>query len=276
MKSSISRILSNAGLFIFALSILVPLIWVLFSSIKGGNEILGSPWSLPTTPHWSNYTNAWKEAGIGRAFFNSLEVTVSTLVILLPASAMAAYVLARYPFPGSKIVFGTFLGGMMFPNFLVIIPLFFLVRTLGVLDTKTGLTLVYTAYSLSFTIFVLTGFFQTLPGELAEAAMMDGCGHTRTFWRIMLPLARPGLLVVAVFNAIGLWNEYGLALVLLPSDENQTLSLGLANLTTTQQYQSDWGALFAGLVIVMAPMLLVYWIFRNRIHDTMLAGAVKG
>jgi ABC-type glycerol-3-phosphate transport system permease component len=149
-------------------------------------------------------------------------------------------------------------------------------RTLSLQDTKVGLTLVYVAYSLSFTIFVLTGFFQTLPGELAEAAMIDGCGHGLTFWRVMLPLARPGMLVVAVFNAIGLWNEYGLALILVPSKENQTLPLGLANLTSVQQYQADWGALFAGLVIVMAPALAVYWVLRNRIHDTMLAGAVKG
>ena len=144
------------------------------------------------------------------------------------------------------------------------------------LDTKSGLVLVYVAYSLSFTVFVLTGFFQALPGELAEAAMMDGCGHARTFWRVMLPLAKPGLIVVGVFNAIGLWNEYGLALVLLSRDENRTLPIGIANLVMTQHYESDWGALFAGMVIVMLPVLAVYWLFRDRIHEVMLAGAVKG
>ena len=155
-------------------------------------------------------------------------------------------------------------------------PLFVLMRSMHLFDTRTGLVVIYAAYSLSFTIFVLSGFFQVLPGELAEAAMIDGCSHSTTFWRVMLPLARPGILVVAVFNAIGLWNEYSLALVLIPSHENQTLPLGLANLAMTQQYESDWGALFAGLVIVMVPVLAVYWVFRNRIHDTMLAGAVKG
>ena len=105
---------------------------------------------------------------------------------------------------------------------------------------------------------------------------MDGCSHAGTFWKVMLPLARPGVLVVGIFNAIGLWNEYVLALVLLSSKENYTLPLGIANLTTTQQYQSDWGALFAGLVIVMLPILAVYWVFRDRIHETLLAGALKG
>jgi N-acetylglucosamine transport system permease protein len=149
-------------------------------------------------------------------------------------------------------------------------------RDLRMLDTVYGLIVVYIAYSLSFTVFVLVGFFVNLPDELAEAAMLDGCGHATTFWKVMLPLARPGLIVVGIFDAIGLWNEYGLALVLLPSEANQTLPVGIARLTMTQQYQSDWGALFAGLVIVMLPVLIVYSFFREKIHETMLAGAVKG
>jgi len=268
--------LTGAALGVFTLLILLPIVWVSVSSLKSGFEIVGSPWSLPAHPQWVNYRNAWNEAGIGPAFFNSLIVTLSTLAILLPIGAMAAYILARYPFPGRNLIFGTFLGGMMFPNFLVIVPLFFLLSTFHLVDTRTGLVLVYVAYSLSFTVFVMTGFFQTLPNELGEAAMIDGCSHSRTFWKVMLPLARPGLIVVGIFNAIGLWNEYGLALVLMPSRENYTLPIGIAQVTMTQQYQSDWGALFAGLVIVMAPVLVVYWIFRDRIHETMLAGAVKG
>jgi N-acetylglucosamine transport system permease protein len=256
--------------------ILLPLAWVLVSSIKAGFEVVGSPWALPKSPQWINYGHAWTEAGIGVAFFNSLVITLSTLAILLPVGAMAAYVFARYPFPGSKLLFTGFLGGMMFPHLLVVVPLFFLLRGIHLLDTKTGLTLVYVAYSLPFTVFVLNGFFQVLPGELAEAATLDGCGHFRTFLKVMLPLARPGMLVVGIFNAIGLWNEYGIALVLMPSEANKTLPLGVANLVMTQQYQSAWGALFAGMVIVMAPVVLVYSLLRERIHETVIAGAVKG
>ena len=270
------KALSALGLTVFALLIVGPLVWILVSSVKTGFEIVGHPWALPTKLQWVNYSNAWQEAGIGVDFLNSLVVTLATLAILLPTGAMAAYIFAKYSFKGSNLLFGTFLGGMMFPNFLVIVPLFFLLRSFSILDTRTGLVAVYVAYSLSFTIFVLTGFFQSLPGELGEAAMMDGCTHSGTFWKIMLPLARPGMLVVGIFNAIGLWNEYGLALVLVPSPENHTLPLGIANLTMTQQYQSDWGALFAGLVIVMVPVLAVYWCFREKIHETMLAGALKG
>jgi len=277
----LARIAKNAGLILFALTILVPLLWVVSSSLKTGNEIFASPWSLPASPQFHNYVSAWTDSGIGKYFLNTVVVTVGTLLILLPVGAMAAYIFGRYPFRGSKTLFSAFLGGMMFPNFLVVIPLFFLLRSIplgdgNMLDTKTGLILVYVAYSLSFTIFVLTGFFQALPGELAEAAMMDGCGHAGTFWRVMLPLARPGIIVVGIFNAIGLWNEYPLALVLLSKDQNRTLPLAIADQVMTKGYGSDWGALFAGLVIVMLPIMVVYWIFRDKIHETMLAGAVKG
>jgi len=271
-----NRVLGQIASVFFLLAIVIPVIWVVTSSFKSGADIVGNPWSLPIQPHVENYSNAWNEAGIGKAFLNSLIVTIGTLALLLPIGSMAAYVLACYEFRGRPLIFGAFLGGMMFPNFLVIVPLFFLMRSLHILDTKVGLTIVYVAYSLAFTVFVLTGFFQTLPKELGEAAMMDGAGHAGTFWKVMLPLARTGLVVVGIFNAIGLWNEYGLALVLVPSAENRTLPLGIANLTMTQQYQSDWGALFAGLVIVMLPVLIVYLIFRDKIHETMLAGAVKG
>jgi N-acetylglucosamine transport system permease protein len=270
------RLISNLGLALFALTILVPLIWVVVTSFKGNPEIFASPWGLPKDPQWQNYANAWNREGIGPAFKNTAIVTVATLVLLIPIGAMAAYIFAKYPFLGSKAIFGAFLGGMMFPNFLIVIPLYFLLQSLSMYDTLTGLTIAYVAYSLSFTIFVLTGFFQALPNELAEAAQIDGCGHFSTFSRIMLPLAKPGLIVVGIFNAIGLWNEYPLAKVLLNSNEKRTLPLQITDMATAQQYSSDWGALFAGLVIVMLPVMFVYWLFRDKIHETMLAGAVKG
>lgn len=270
------RVLSSLGLAIFALSVILPLGWMVLTAFKSGPEIFASPWGLPSQPQWVNFSNAWNEAGIGKYFLNSVIATVATLAILLPIGAMAAYVFALYPFRFSNLLFGTFLGGLMVPQFLTIVPLFFLMQQFGMLDTRHGLIIVYVAYSLHFTVFVLTGFFQQLPKELIEAAMIDGAGHFGAFRRVMLPLARTGLLVVGIFNGIGLWNEYSLALVLLPSDENRTLPLGIANLVMVEHYQSDWGALFAGLVIVMVPVTVVYWIFRDKIHEIMLAGAIKG
>ena len=269
------KVLTTLGLLLFAATVVLPLLWVCVTSLKQGHEIFKSPWGMPVSAQWVNYANAWNQGGIGRFFWNSVLITCGTLLILIPSGAMAAYIFARYPFWGSKPLFGGFLGGMMFPHFLVIVPLFFLLKNLNLYDDKFGLVLVYVAYSLSFTVFVLTGFFQSLPEELAEAAMMDGCGHAGTFWKVMLPLAKPGLIVVGVFNAIGLWNEYGLALVLVPSRANWTLPKGTADIAMTNQYSGDWGALFAALVITMIPVLIVYWIFRDKIHETMLAGAIK-
>ncbi len=270
-----------AILIAFTLIVVVPLIWMILSSLKSGSEIFESPWGLPKALHFENFTHAWKTAGIAHYFVNSLIVSIATLIVLIPIGAMAAYIFARYPFPGSNLLFGSFLGGMMFPQFLTIVPLFFLMNSLklgsySLYDTKLGLTIIYVAYSLPFTVFVLKGFFETLPKDLDEAAMIDGASHSNVFWKVMLPLAKPGLIVVGIFNGIGLWNEYSLALVLVPSEENRTLPLGIANLVMVEHYNSDWGALFAALVIVMIPVLIVYWIFREKIHETMLAGAIKG
>lgn len=225
---------------------------------------------------FGNYVEAWTTTHIGSAFLNSLIVSAATLVVLIPIAAMAAYVLAKYKFRGSNALFMLFLGGMMFPQFLVIVPLFLQMSSLGLDDSLFGLTLVYIAFSLPFTVFVLTGFFHQLPNELAEAAMIDGCGHQATFWRIMWPLAKPGLVVVTIFDVIGLWNEYNLALVLMRSRDGFTLPRALDSLQMTAQYLGDTGALMAAMVIVVLPVLIVYWLLKEKIHEAMLAGAIKG
>lgn len=260
----------------FILSVFLPLVWVLVSSLKTAAEITSTPWSLPAEIQWGNYVKAWNESKIGAYFFNSLAVCLATLAILIPVSAMASYIFAKHSFRGSQTIFGGFLAGMMFPQFLVIVPLFLLMLQLRLNDTFWGLVLVYVAFSLPFTIFVLTGFFQGLPDELAEAAIIDGCSDAGAFWRVMLPLAKPGIIVVTIFNVIGLWNEYNLALILISTPDKFTLPLGLANLSNTSQYTSDWGALFAAIVIVMTPVLIVYWLLKDKIQQAMLAGAIKG
>lgn len=279
----LGRILGGLGLAAFFAIVIVPMLWTVMSSFKTVAQIATDPWALPNDGlKIENYSKAWTVSGIGDYFINSLIVCAGTMVVLLPVAAMASYVIARYKFWGRGALFGGFMGGMMVPQFLFIVPLYVLLTRIqmgtGVrlLDSHLGLVLVYIAFSLPFTVFVLTGFFQGLPEELAEAARLDGCGHAGVFWRIMLPLARPGLVVAGIFNVIGLWNEYNLALVLISSKENFTLPLGLANLTNTLQYTSDWGALFAAVVIVMGPVLAVYWLLKEKIHEAMLAGAVKG
>jgi len=272
MRSAVRYLL----LAIYALTIIVPLAWLLMSSLKDSNSIISSAWSPPDRLHFENFVNVWVTQGLQSGFVRSAIVTVATLLLLLPISAMAAYVLARCPFRGHKLVYLCFLLGMMFPQFLTIIPLYTLVKNLGMLFTLHGLIIVYVAYSLSFTIFVLTGFFRALPRELEEAAYLDGASDAQTFWRVMWPLARPGLLVAGVFNAIGLWNEYPLAFVLYRSAENKTLPIQIGDMALTHQYAAEWGSLFAGLVIVVLPVTVGYWFFRRRLSEAVLAGALKG
>jgi len=269
--------LTQALLAAYALIILFPLVWLGYTALKSSVEIFQSVWGLPKTPHWENFAHAWGGDGqLGRYFGNSALVVTVSLTLILLLGAMAAYGLTRFRFRGAHFLLNTFIAGMMFPIFLAIVPLFLLMGQWGLTGTRLGLILAYVAYSLPFTVFVLAGFFRSLPGELAEASRMDGCTQFGTFWRVMMPLAKPGLAVAAVFNFIGLWNEYPLALVLITEPSRRTLPVGIAAMAMRQQYSADWGALFAGLLIVMAPTVVAYLFFQRQISAGLMAGALKG
>jgi len=238
-----------------------------------------------------NYRAAWVESHFSRFFFNSVWVTGWSLLGTLALASMAAYVLARFEFRGNRWLFMFFISGMMIPAQLLLIPVFFEYSWLSDLGTQLlspfglrfqlydshfGLILLYIALSLPFTILVLSGFFKSLPGALREAAIMDGCGEYRTFWHVMLPLAKPGLITAAIFNFLGIWNEYIFALVFVNTPENKTLPLGLASVSIQAQYRTDFGLLFACLVIVVVPTLLVYVLLQRYLTEGITAGALKG
>jgi N-acetylglucosamine transport system permease protein len=276
------------ALCLYSCVILFPLAWLGYTSLKSTPEIFQSAWSPPREPQWINYTNAWKgmppEPGLGPYFANSLLLTAVSVFLILGVSSMATYALTRFRFRGRDLLFNAFIGGMVFPIFLAVVPLFLLLNQTrlpvlaphGFINHYAGLVAVYVAYSLPFSVFVLSGFFRTLPEELAEAASIDGASRWQTFLRVMLPLAKPGLVVAGVFNTIGIWNEYPLALVLITDRARYTLPLGLAQITQRQQYSADWGALFAALFIVMLPTMIVYLFFQRQISAGLTAGAVKG
>jgi N-acetylglucosamine transport system permease protein len=260
----------------YAIVVIYPMVWLISASLKTSLELFTNPWLPTMKPQWSNFLDAWTKANIGRYFINSVFVTAVTMFLILLIGSMAAYALSRFVFKGREILQTAFISGMMFPVFLGIVPLFLLLAKLNMLDNYFGLITVYVAYSLSFTIFVLTGFFKSLPHELAEAGLIDGCSQFTVFWRIMLPLAKPGLIAAGIFNFFGIWNEYPLALVIINTSDLRTLPLGIANLVMQQQYETNWGALFASLVIVMVPSLLVYLFFQRQITEGLTAGALKG
>lgn len=266
----------NLLLALFALAVIYPMVWLVYTSFKTAQEIFFSPWALPHSLQWDNFARAWTEAQIGVYFVNSLVVVIPSIFLILLLSSMAAYVLGRFPFPGNRFIFYLFLCGMLFPVFLALVPLFFLVKELNMLNTYHGLILVYVAYSLPFSIFFLTGFFKTLPSELHEAAIIDGANQYQVFFRIMLPLAQPGLLSVGIFNFLGMWNQYLLPLVLMTEASRYLLTQGLAFLLFQQFYRNDWSALFAAVTLIMVPTLLVYILFQGQIQKGITVGALKG
>jgi len=280
--------LTYLALIPYALLILFPLAWLSYTALKSTPEIFGNAWKLPEKAHWENFEHAWRgqsgEPGLGPYFSNSIQITVLTVILILALGAMATYALTRFRFKGADSLFNLFISGMVFPIFLAVVPLFLLLNQTripgiaprGFVNHYGGLIAVYVAYSLPFTVFVLSGFFRNLPRELEEASAIDGASRWQTFLRVMLPLAKPGLIVAGVFNVIGIWNEYPLALVLLSDRARYTLPLGLAQITQRQQYSADWGALFAALFLVMLPTMVVYLFFQRQISEGLTAGAVKG
>ncbi|MBL7200482.1 MAG: carbohydrate ABC transporter permease [Anaerolineae bacterium] len=260
----------------WSLVVIFPMIWVLVSSFKTSKEIFFSPWLPPAQLQWDNFVRAWSKANIGLYFLNSLIVILPAIFFTLLFSAMAGYVIARYAFPGNRAIFFMFMAGMLFPVILALVPLFFLLQSMTLLDTHFGLILVYIAYSLPFTVFFMTGFFKTMPSELLEAAIIDGANNYELFYRIVIPLAKNGLVSMGIFNFLGMWNQYILPLVLLTSSTKYVLSQGLAFLQHQQRYQSDWSGLFAAITIVMLPTLTVYVIFQNQIQRGLTIGALKG
>jgi N-acetylglucosamine transport system permease protein len=266
------NVFSHAVLVGWSVLVVVPFVWALVASTKTSREIFAEPWSLPASPQWDNFSRAW-DKGVGDYLVNSLVVVTGGVVLTMLFGSMAAYVLARYEFWGNRFIYYLFAAGMMFPVFLAIVPLFFTVENLGLLSTYQGLILVYVAYSLPFTVFFMHSFFRSLPSEYAEAAFMDGCSHTGVFFRVMLPMAKAGLLSVGIFNVLGQWNQFVLPQFLSP--EKPVLAQGIATLLASQRYEGDWGVLFAALTVAMVPPVIVYLLFYRQIQAGLTSGTLK-
>ncbi|NJP65866.1 carbohydrate ABC transporter permease [Streptomyces spiramenti] len=275
-EGGVLNVFAHSFLVLWTVMAAAPLLWIAVSAFKTSAEVLSDPFGFPSGLHWANFANAWAEANIGRYALNSLIILSGSLTGTMLLGSMAAYVIARYTFRGNRALHLLFIGGLMFPIFLALVPLFFMLQNLGLLNTRPGLILVYIAYSLPFTIFFLTAFFRTLPSGVHEAAIVDGASHTRTFWQIMMPMAKPGLISIGIFNFLGQWNQFVLPRVLnVGSRDDYVLPQGLAALMVQMGYEGDWGALYAGLTIAMLPVLVVYVTFQRQVQAGLTAGALK-
>jgi N-acetylglucosamine transport system permease protein len=266
---------SHVLLAIWTIIVIVPFLWVVLSSFKTTKEILASPFSLPAHWQFDNYAHAWTDAGIRQFFLNTVIVVSVALVLVMLLGAMCAYVLARFTFPGSRSIYYLMLAGLTFPIFLAIVPLFFILKNIGLINTLPGLIMVYVAFALPFTVFFLYAFFRTLPDDVYEAALIDGAGEWRTFFRIMLPMARPGMAAVAIFNFLGLWNQFLLPVALNTDQSKYVLTQGMASFASQAGYAVDFGALFAAVVITVVPVLIVYVIFQRRLEGSVSRGTFR-
>jgi N-acetylglucosamine transport system permease protein len=266
---------SHVLLSIWSVIVIVPFLWVVLSSFKTTKEILASPFSLPA--HWGfdNYAHAWTDAGIRQFFLNTVIVVGVALVLVMLLGAMCAYVLARFTFPGARFIYYLMLVGLTVPIFLAIVPLFFVLKNIGLINTLPGLIMVYVAFALPFTVFFLYAFFRTLPDDVYEAALIDGAGEWRAFFRIMLPMARPGIAAVAIFNFLGLWNQFLLPVALNTDQSRYVLTQGMASFASQAGYAVDFGALFAAVVITVVPVLIVYVIFQRRLEGSVSRGTFR-
>ncbi|MFD8527757.1 carbohydrate ABC transporter permease [Streptosporangium canum] len=258
--------------------------WVLLNSVKNSREIFDSPLGLPATWMWENFATAWSDSGLGAAAINSVVLTLVSVVFIMALSIPAAYAVARLGGRSSGPVATFFAVGMSVPFQAFAVPMvligvglsrFMIDWITGVWDTRITVTLFYVVLSLPFSIFVLIGYFRSLPGDLEEAAGLDGASPFRTFWQIMVPLAKPGITTVAVLNGLSLWNETVIVLMLVPEQSAQTLNVALLNFYSNMQYTSNWGGLFAGVVIVVLPMIVTYLWFGRRIVNGMTQGIGK-
>jgi N-acetylglucosamine transport system permease protein len=269
------QIVSHALLAVWSIIVIAPLAWSMLSSFKSTPEILSSPFSLPGDWSFTNYRSAWTREGFGNYFQNTIFIVGSALIIVMLLGSMCAYVLARFKFPGSRFIYYLMLAGLTFPVFLAIVPLFFLMRDFHLLNTQPGLVVVYVAFALPFTVFFLYPFFRVLPDEISEAAAVDGASEWRTFFQVMLPMARPGMVSVAIFNFLGLWNQFLLPIALNTDQDNFVLSQGMSRFASQAGYSVDFGSLFAAVMITVLPVLVMYIIFQRQLRGSVSQGTLK-
>lgn len=284
---SLYRIFVYVVLLALAISIIVPVGWVFIASIKENSEFYGSPWTVPKGFYIQNFIDAFEKANMGQYFMNSVLVTALALILLLVIALPASYVLARYRFIGSKIINVLFMAGLFINVNYIVVPIFLMFIDADTFLRKLGMTdgfflnnifilaLVYASTALPFTIYLLSGFFITIPRDYEEAAHVDGAGYFRTMVQIMMPMALPSIVTVILFNFLSFWNEYIIAMTLITKD-SKTLPVGLMNLTQAQRGAANYGQLYAGLVIVMLPTLILYIMVQKKLTQGMSLGGLKG
>ncbi len=266
-------ILMHLMMMTYVVLIIYPLFNMIMSSFKSTREIMKTPFSLPASFDFTTYIDLWISRGFGRYFLNSLMVTGLSMVFVLLLGSMAAFGIARYTFKGNTLIYMLFLSGIMLPLKAAIIPLFQIVKWLGLMDTPLAVIFIFIAMGLPSTVFILSGFMRTIPAALEQAARIDGCSDLRIYSQIVMPITAPSIALVTIYNAVPIWNDFFFPLVFLQSDKLKTLPVGLTSFIG--QHSTNWDQLFTGLSIAIVPMLILYLLMSKYFIKGMTAGAVK-
>ena len=272
---------------ILAVLILIPVVWVMVASVKETSEHYGSPWALPTHIHWQNFADAWTKANMGGYMLHSVMITVLALCILLVVALPASYCLARFKFRGQKFLNTCFMAGLFINVNYIVVPIYLMLSDgdkwlkgiLGksiLLNNHFMVAVVYAATALPFTIYLLSSYFATLPHDFEEAAYIDGAGYFKTMIKIIFPMAKPSIITVILFNFLSFWNEYIIIKTLVTDRDQWTLPAGLLNLMQAQQSAAEYGPMYAGLVLVMLPVLILYICVQKNLTQGMTVGGLKG
>ena len=273
-RFSFSMVLIYVFLLFMTIIYLAPICWVAISSLKTRKELIKAPFSLPEVLQWENYTFAWTAGKLGRAMGNSFIVCVVALVLIMLIGSMAAFGIGRMRWKLSGAAMTYIMVGMMIPVHCVLIPLFTRFARMGLTDSLLGLILPYVTFSLPVTIFIMSGFFRSIPNELLESACIDGCSIYRIFFEICLPLSRTGLFVTGLMTFVANWNELLMAMVFISDDLKKTLPVALSKFVGP--YQTNYAQMFAAIMVAIIPTIVVYSAFSNQIVDGLTTGAVKG
>jgi len=274
----ISKILTGtffkSVLILNALLVLLPVFFLFNSALRETGSFGANPLELARDPEWSNFTQVWAGGEFPIFLKNSLIVTLGSLVVILICSLGAGFILGRYQFKGNNLIYGFVLTGMLVPAKLAILPLFIQLKWMNLIDSHIGLILVYASGALPAAIFIMAGFFRSLPADIDSAARIDGASEFQLLRLVLAPLVRPGLAIVAIYSAIPIWNDFFLPLVFLQSPEKKTIMQGLT--VFFGEYSSQWGVLFAGLTIAALPLIILYLLLSEQFIKGLTAGAVKG
>jgi len=264
----------HATLIVVSLLVLIPIVFLVLGSFKTVQQFFASPYGLPEAWTPTNYVRAWQEAAISTTFPNSLIVTVCSVAISTSLSCLAAYGLARFTFRLRFWMRLLFVGGLVVPVQLIMLPLFVILRQIGLLGTLPGLIVAYSVFGVPLGVLILVGFFATLPRDLEDAARIDGATHFRVFFDVMLPLMRPALAAVVILNGVWMWNDFFIALILSTKPDTHTLPVGIINFYGT--YSTEWGLIFANVTISILPVVIAYLLLSRQFISGLTAGAVKG